>query len=155
MLGLFVCWGLITAPFNFDSDILPRDPVSVDAILDIGENQQIIYTEWMGRSQQDVEDQITYQLTSSLLGIPAVKSASNNSMFGFSKIYLNFEDDVEFYWSKSRIIEKLNSLPANLLLEGVNPSLGPDANALGQIYWYTSKGKTQLETQLVVGTYTN
>lgn len=141
MLGLFVCWGLVTAPFNFDSDILPRDPVSVDAIPDIGENQQIIYTEWMGRSPQDVEDQITYPLTSSLLGIPGVKSVRSNSMFGFSSIYLIFDDDVEFYWSRSRIIEKLNSLPANLLPEGVNPSLGPDATALGQIYWYTLEGQ--------------
>ena len=143
MLGLFVCWGLVTAPFNFDSSILPRDPVSVDAIPDIGENQQIIYTEWMGRSPQDVEDQITYPLTSSLLGIPGVKSVRSNSMFGFSSIYLIFEDDVEFYWSRSRVIEKLNSLPPNLLPDGVNPSLGPDATALGQIYWYTLEGQDE------------
>ncbi len=141
MLGLFVVWGFVTAPFDFESDILPRDPVSVDAIPDIGENQQIIYTEWMGRSPQDVEDQITYPLTSTLLGIPGVKSVRSNSMFGFSSIYLIFEDDVEFYWSRSRIIEKLNSLPANLLPEGVSPSLGPDATALGQIYWYTLEGQ--------------
>ncbi|NOQ70396.1 MAG: cation transporter [Crocinitomix sp.] len=143
MLGLFVIWGLVTAPFNFESELLPRDPVSVDAIPDIGENQQIIYTEWMGRSPQDVEDQITYPLTSSLLGIPGVKSVRSNSMFGFSSIYLIFDDDIEFYWSRSRIIEKLNSLPANLLPEDVNPSLGPDATALGQIYWYTLEGQDE------------
>jgi Cu(I)/Ag(I) efflux system membrane protein CusA/SilA len=141
LLGLFVVWGLVTAPFNFDSDWLPRDPVSVDAIPDIGENQQIVFTQWMGRSPQDVEDQITYPLTSTLLGIPGVRSVRSNSMFGFSSIYLIFEEDVEFYWSRSRILEKLNSLPANLLPDGVQPSLGPDATALGQIYWYTLEGR--------------
>ena len=141
MLGVFVIWGLVTAPFNFESDFLPRDPVSVDAIPDIGENQQIIFTKWMGRSPQDVEDQITYPLTSSLLGIPGVKSVRSNSMFGFSSIYLIFDEDVEFYWSRSRILEKLNSLQANLLPDGVQPALGPDATALGQIYWYTLEGQ--------------
>ena len=141
MLGLFITWGLVSSPFNFESDFLPRNPVAVDAIPDIGENQQIIFTKWMGRSPQDVEDQITYPLTSSLLGIPGVKSVRSNSMFGFSSIYLIFEDDVEFYWSRSRILEKLNSLPANLLPDGVQPALGPDATALGQIYWYTLEGK--------------
>lgn len=141
MLGLFIVWGMVTAPFNFESDWLPRDPVAVDAIPDIGENQQIVFTKWMGRSPQDVEDQITYPLTSSLLGIPGVKSVRSNSMFGFSSIYLIFEEDVEFYWSRSRILEKLNSLPTNLLPNGVQPTLGPDATALGQIYWYTLEGR--------------
>ena len=141
MLGMFIVWGSVTAPFNIESDWLPRDPVAVDAIPDIGENQQIIFTKWMGRSPQDVEDQITYPLTSSLLGIPGVKSVRSNSMFGFSSIYLIFEDNIEFYWSRSRILEKLNSLPANLLPDGVQPALGPDATALGQIYWYTLEGK--------------
>lgn len=141
MLGLFVILGLVTAPFNIESDWLPRDSVAVDAIPDIGENQQIVFTKWMGRSPQDVEDQITYPLTSALLGIPGVKSVRSNSMFGFSSIYLIFEEDVEFYWSRSRILEKLNSLPANLLPNGVQPTLGPDATALGQIYWYTLEGK--------------
>jgi len=140
-LLLIVGWGLVTAPFDYKIDGLPRDPVSVDAIPDIGENQQIIFTKWMGRSPQDVEDQITYPLTSSLLGIPGIKSVRSNSMFGFSSIYLIFEDDVEFYWSRSRIIEKLNSLPAGILPEGTQPSLGPDATALGQIYWYTLEGQ--------------
>ncbi|MGJ8661585.1 MAG: efflux RND transporter permease subunit, partial [Bacteroidota bacterium] len=141
MLGLFIIWGLVTAPFNFESDYLPRDPVAVDAIPDIGENQQIIFTKWMGRSPQNVEDQITYPLTSALLGIPGVKSVRSNSMFGFSSIYLIFDEDVEFYWSRSRILEKLNSLPGNLLPDGVQPTLGPDATALGQIYWYTLEGR--------------
>ncbi|MFT4567590.1 MAG: Cu(I)/Ag(I) efflux system membrane protein CusA/SilA, partial [Saprospiraceae bacterium] len=141
LLLLFVGWGIVTAPFNCNIDWLPRDPVSVDAIPDIGENQQIVFTKWMGRSPQDVEDQITYPLTSSLLGIPGVKSVRSNSMFGFSSIYLIFDDDVEFYWSRSRILEKLNSLPPSLLPEGVSPTLGPDATALGQIYWYTLEGQ--------------
>lgn len=141
LLALFIVWGLVTAPFNYDSDWLPKDSVSVDAIPDIGENQQIVFTQWTGRSPQDVEDQITYPLTSALLGIPGVKSVRSNSMFGFSSIYLIFEEDVEFYWSRSRILEKLNSLPSNLLPDGVQPSLGPDATALGQIYWYTLEGQ--------------
>jgi len=143
MLILFIVWGFVTAPFEFESDYLPRDPVAVDAIPDIGENQQIVFTKWMGRSPQDVEDQITYPLTSALLGIPGVKSVRSNSMFGFSSIYLIFEEDVEFYWSRSRILEKLNSLPANLLPPSVQPTLGPDATALGQIYWYTLEGRDE------------
>ena len=141
LLLLFIGWGLVTAPFDFGIEELPRDPVAVDAIPDIGENQQIVFTKWMGRSPQDVEDQITYPLTSALLGIPGVKSIRSNSMFGFSSIYIIFNDDIEFYWSRSRILEKLNSLPANTLPEGVQPTLGPDATALGQIYWYTLEGQ--------------
>ncbi len=141
LLLLFSAWGLVTSPFNFDIEGLPRDPVSVDAIPDIGENQQIVFTKWMGRSPQDVEDQITYPLTTALLGIPGVKNIRSNSMFGFSSIYLIFEEDIEFYWSRSRILEKLNSLPNNLLPQGVQPSLGPDATALGQIFWYTLEGR--------------
>lgn len=141
LLAVFIVWGLVTAPFNFDSEILPRDPVSVDAIPDIGENQQIVFTEWPGRSPQDVEDQITYPLTSYLLGIPGVKSVRSSSMFGFSSIYLIFDEDVEFYWSRSRILEKLNSLPEDALPVGLNPTLGPDATALGQVYWYTLEGR--------------
>ncbi len=141
LLLLFVGWGLMSAPFDFGIQGLPRNPVAVDAIPDIGENQQIVFTKWMGRSPQDVEDQITYPLTSALLGIPGVKSVRSNSMFGFSSVYLIFNDDVEFYWSRSRILEKLNSLPANTLPDGVQPALGPDATALGQIYWYTLEGR--------------
>ena len=141
LLLLFVGWGLTTAPFDFGLEGLPRDPVAVDAIPDIGENQQIVFTKWMGRSPQDVEDQISYPLTTALLGIPGVKSIRSNSMFGFSSIYIIFNEDIEFYWSRSRILEKLNSLPANTLPDGVQPTLGPDATALGQIYWYTLEGR--------------
>jgi Cu(I)/Ag(I) efflux system membrane protein CusA/SilA len=141
LMLLFIVWGIVTAPFSMESDIIPRDPVAVDAIPDIGENQQIVFTKWMGRSPQDVEDQITVPLTSALLGIPGVKSVRSNSMFGFSSIYLIFDEDVEFYWSRSRILEKLYSLPANTLPPGVQATLGPDATALGQIYWYTLEGR--------------
>ncbi|MCB0474392.1 MAG: efflux RND transporter permease subunit, partial [Flavobacteriaceae bacterium] len=141
LLLLFVGWGIINAPFNWDLDFLPRNPVAVDAIPDIGENQQIVFTKWEGRSPQDVEDQITYPLTTALLGIPGVKTIRSSSMFGFSSIYIIFDEDVAFYWSRSRILEKLNSLPSGLLPEGVQPVLGPDATALGQIFWYTLEGR--------------
>jgi len=142
-LLLILGWGLATAPFNWNLGSFPRDPVPVDAIPDIGENQQIVFTEWMGRSPQDVENQITYPLTTSLLGLPGVKSVRSNSAFGFSSIYIIFEDDIEFYWSRSRVLEKLNSLPSGLLPEGVKPKLGPDATALGQVFWYTLEGRDE------------
>jgi Cu(I)/Ag(I) efflux system membrane protein CusA/SilA len=141
MLLIFVGWGIVSAPFDWETGIFPRDPVPVDAIPDIGENQQIVYTEWPGRSPQDIEDQISYPLTTSLLGIPGIKTIRSNSIFGVSSIYLIFEDGVEFYWSRTRILEKLNSLPAGTLPDDVNPALGPDATALGQIYWYTLEGR--------------
>jgi len=137
----FVCWGLATAPFDWKLGGLPRRPVPTDAIPDIGENQQIVFTRWMGRSPQDVEDQITYPLTVSLLGIPKVKTVRSYSFFGFSSIYVIFKEDAEFYWSRTRVLEKLNSLPADTLPEGVRPALGPDATALGQIFWYTLEGR--------------
>ncbi|WOD44167.1 efflux RND transporter permease subunit [Hwangdonia lutea] len=143
LLALFIGWGTVNAPFNWDTGFLPNDPVAVDAIPDIGENQQIVFTRWDGISPQDIEDQITYPLTTTLLGIPGVKTIRSSSMFGFSSIYIIFEEDVEFYWSRSRILEKLNSLPSGLLPEGVNPALGPDATGLGQIYWYTLEGRDE------------
>ena len=141
LLGALIMWGISTAPFNWGDSIIPRDPVPVDAIPDIGENQQIVYTEWAGRSPQDIEDQISYPLTTALLGIPGVKTIRSNSIFGLSSIYLIFEDDVEFYWSRTRVLEKLNSLPSGLLPTEVSPALGPDATALGQVYWYTLEGR--------------
>ncbi|WP_275316272.1 efflux RND transporter permease subunit [Tenacibaculum bernardetii] len=143
LLILFIGWGTVNAPFNWNISFLPSNPVAVDAIPDIGENQQIVFTKWDGRSPQDIEDQITYPLTTSLLGIPGVKTIRSSSMFGFSSIYIIFEEDIEFYWSRSRILEKLNSLPSNLLPNGVNPALGPDATGLGQIYWYTLEGRDE------------
>lgn len=141
MLFIFIAWGIVTAPFSWDTGIFPRDPVPVDAIPDIGENQQIVYTEWSGRSPQDIEDQISYPLTTALLGIPGVKDIRSNSIFGFSSIYIIFDEDIEFYWSRTRILEKLNSLPSGTLPDDVTPALGPDATALGQIYWYTLEGR--------------
>lgn len=141
LLILLVVGGLATAPFNWHGGIIPRNPVSVDAIPDIGDNQQIVATEWMGRSPKDIQEQITYPLTTSLLGIPGVKTIRSTSMFGMSFIYIIFEDDVEFYWSRSRVLEKLNSLPQGTLPVGVQPTLGPDATALGQIFWYTLEGR--------------
>jgi Cu(I)/Ag(I) efflux system membrane protein CusA/SilA len=136
-----IMWGISTAPFNWKGSILPRDPIPVDAIPDIGDNQQIIATEWMGRSPKDIQEQITYPLTTSLLGIPGVKTIRSTSMFGMSFIYIIFDEDIEFYWSRSRILEKLNSLPSGTLPDGVQPSLGPDATSLGQIFWYTLEGR--------------
>ena len=143
LLVLFVGWGTVNAPFNLDTGFLPNDPVAVDAIPDIGENQQIVFTKWDGQSPQDIEDQITYPLTTSLLGISGVKTIRSSSMFGLSSIYVIFDEGVDFYWSRSRILEKLNSLPSNLLPEGVSPSLGPDATGLGQIFWYTLEGRDE------------
>ena len=143
LVGFTLGWGLLVAPFDWQISGVPRDPVPVDAIPDTGENQQIVFTEWMGRSPQDIEDQISYPLTVSLLGVPGVKSIRSNSMFGFSSIFVIFEDEVDFYWSRSRLLEKLNSLPAGTLPDGVQPALGPDATPLGQVFWYTLEGRDE------------
>lgn len=112
----------------------------IDAIPDIGENQQIVFTEWAGRSPKDIEEQVTYPLSTSLQGIPGVKRIRGISAFGFSTIYIIFEDDIDFYWSRSRVLEKLASI-GGIVPEGVVPKLGPDATGLGQIYWYTLENK--------------
>jgi copper/silver efflux system protein len=138
---LVVLAGIAVAPFDWDIDWLPRDPVAVDAIPDLGENQQIVFTEWMGRSPRDVEDQVTYPLTVQLMGLPGVRDVRSTSMFGFSTISVIFDDNIEFYWARSRIIEKLNSLPPGTLPAGVQPGLGPDATGLGQVFWYTLEGR--------------
>jgi len=143
ILAIFIFLGIANAPFNWKMNLIPRDPVPVDAIPDIGENQQIVFTEWPGRSPQDIEDQISYPLTTALLGIPGVRTIRSNSIFGLSSIYIIFDEDIEFYWSRTRILEKLNSLPAGTLPEDVSPALGPDATALGQIFWYTLEGRDQ------------
>ena len=144
LMGM-LAWGVMVAPFDWQ---LPgvmggahRDQVPVDAIPDIGENQQIVFTQWPGRSPQDIDDQISYPLTVSLLGIPGVKDIRSYSMLGFSTIYIVFDESTEFYWSRSRVLEKLASLPAGTLPEGVAPALGPDATALGQVFWYTLEGR--------------
>lgn len=141
LLAFVIVWGVRVAPFDWRAGDIPRDPVAVDAIPDLGDNQQIVFTEWPGRSPQDVEDQITYPLTVSLLGVPGVKEVRSSSMFGYSSIYLIFEEDVEFYWSRSRVLEKLASLPSDTLPDDVAPGLGPDATGLGQIFWYYLEGR--------------
>ncbi len=114
----------------------------IDAIPDIGENQQIVFTQWQGRSPKDIEEQVTYPLSILLQGIPGVKNIRGMSAFGFSTINVIFKEDVDFYWSRSRVLEKL-STAGNTLPSGVIPQMGPDATGLGQIFWYTlenSKG---------------
>jgi len=139
VLGLLAVAGIYVAPFAWDLGF-ERDPIPVDAIPDIGENQQIVWAEWEGRSATDVEDQLTYPLSTALLGIPGVRTVRTFSMFSAAWLYVIFDEGVEFYWSRARIIEKLASLPSGLLPAGVTPRLGPDATALGQVYWYTLQG---------------
>ncbi|MDD5449817.1 MAG: efflux RND transporter permease subunit, partial [Candidatus Omnitrophica bacterium] len=114
--------------------------IPIDAIPDIGEKQVIVYTEWPGRSAQDVEDQVTYPLTVSLRGVPGVKTIRAASAFGFSEVYLIFHDNIDYYWARSRVLEKLN-IAATRLPMGVVPVLGPDATGLGQVFWYTVEGE--------------
>ncbi len=140
LLILAIGAGIRTAPFDWSWAGALRDPVPVDAIPDIGPNQQIVFTAWPGRSPRDVDDQITTPLTAALLGIPGVDEVRSSSMFGFSSIYVIFSEDRDFYWSRARILEQLNSLPAGTLPGGVSPTLGPDATALGQVFWYTLEG---------------
>ena len=140
---LVVVWGISTSPFNWHGGIIPRNPIPVDAIPDIGDNQQIVATEWMGRSPKDIQDQITYPLTTSLLGIPGVKSIRSSSMFGMSFIYIIFDDNIEFYWSRSRILEKLKLPfpPGPAAPKAYNQCWVRMPTALGQIYWYTLEGR--------------
>ena len=138
---LLVGWGVMVAPFDWEIAGLDRDPVPVDAIPDLGENQQIVFTPWPGHSPQDIEDQVTFPLTTALQGVPGVKSIRSFSYFGFSSIYVIFEEDIDFYWSRSRLLEKLASLPAGTLPPDIKPTLGPDATGLGQVFWYTLEGR--------------
>ena len=113
---------------------LNRTPI--DAIPDIGENQQIVFVDWPGRSPKDIEDQVIYPLSVKLMGIPGMKTIRTNSMFSFGMVNIIFEEGVDFYWSRTRILERLN-LAQKDLPQGVIPQLGPDATALGQVFWYT------------------
>ncbi|MEK6701765.1 MAG: efflux RND transporter permease subunit [Planctomycetota bacterium] len=112
----------------------------VDAIPDIGEKQVIVYADWEGRSPQDVDDQVSYPLTTSLTGTPGVKSIRSMSGFGFSMVFVIFEDSADYYWARSRVLERMN-VAQQRLPAGVTPVLGPDATALGQVYWYTVEGE--------------
>ncbi len=143
LTALLATAGLAAAPFDWDLGPLPRDPIPVDAIPDVSEPQQIVFTEWKGRSPEDVEDQLTYPLTVQLLGVPGVRTVRSTSMFGASMINVLMDEDVDFYWSRSRVLEKLASLPPDLLPPDVRPTLGPDATALGQVFWYTLEGRDE------------
>jgi Cu(I)/Ag(I) efflux system membrane protein CusA/SilA len=107
----------------------------IDAIPDLSENQVIVFTEWMGRSPQVIEDQVTYPLVSNLQGIPKIKNIRGSSMFGMSFVYVIFEDDVDIYWARTRVLERLN-YAQRLLPQGITPSLGPDGTGVGHIFWY-------------------
>ena len=107
----------------------------IDAIPDLSENQVIVFTEWMGRSPQVMEDQVTYPLVSNLQGIPKIKNIRGTSMFGMSFVYVIFEDNVDIYWARTRVLERLN-FAQRLLPQGVTPSLGPDGTGVGHIFWY-------------------
>ncbi|HOW96441.1 MAG TPA: efflux RND transporter permease subunit [Kiritimatiellia bacterium] len=141
LVAFIAIWGVIVAPFDWAHTGLVRHPVPVDAIPDIGENQQIVFTDWMGRSPKDVDDQVTYPLTVSLLGMPGVRTVRSYSMFGFSMVYVIFEEGVPFEAAQNRVIARLNGLPEGTLPAGVKPALGPYATALGQVFWYTLEGR--------------
>lgn len=121
--GLFA-WGIYSASKN-----------PIDAIPDLSENQVIVFTEWMGRSPQVIEDQITYPLVSNLQGIPKIKNIRGSSMFGMSFVYIIFEDNVDVYWARTRVLERL-SFAQRLLPQDVTPTLGPDGTGVGHIFWY-------------------
>src|SRR5690606_8981429 len=121
---LFV-WGIFSVRDN-----------PIDAIPDLSENQVIVFTEWMGRSPQLIEDQVTYPLVTNLQGLPKIKYVRGSSMFGMSFIYIIFEDDVDVYWARARVLERLSTL-SNTLPTGVSPQLGPDGTGVGHILWYT------------------
>jgi CzcA family heavy metal efflux pump len=122
--GLFV-WGIFAVKKN-----------PIDAIPDLSENQVIVYTEWMGRSPQLIEDQVTYPLVTNLQGLPKIKYVRGSSMFGMSFIYVIFEDDVDVYWARERVLERLSTIN-NTLPEGATPQLGPDGTGVGHVLWYT------------------
>jgi Cu(I)/Ag(I) efflux system membrane protein CusA/SilA len=113
---------------------LLRTPI--DAIPDLSDNQVIVFTDWVGRSPQEVEDQVTYPLVTNLQGLPGVRIVRASSAFSFSMINVIFEDNVDLYWARTRVLERLN-LVSKQLPEGVAPTLGPDATGVGQIFWYT------------------
>ncbi|HEY6927478.1 MAG TPA: efflux RND transporter permease subunit, partial [Steroidobacteraceae bacterium] len=139
--GLILLAYLVLAAWGYWA--LLRTPI--DAIPDLSENQVIVFTDWPGRSPQEVEDQITYPLTVNLQGLAAIKTVRSSSAFGFSMINLIFEDNVDLYFARTRVLEKLN-LSSGILPEGVVPVLGPDATGVGQVYWYTLEGPYDLGT---------
>jgi len=129
VIVLFIAGGL----FAYGIYSIKKNPI--DAIPDLSENQVIVFTEWMGRSPQVVEDQVTYPLVSNLQGIPKIKNIRASSMFGMSFVYVIFEDNVDIYWARTRVLERLN-YAQRLLPQGLTPSLGPDGTGVGHIFWY-------------------
>ncbi len=127
--GCLLVWGIFS---------IQRNPI--DAIPDLSENQVIVFTEWMGRSPQIIEDQVTYPLVSNLQGVPKLKNIRGASMFGMSFVYLIFDDDVDIYWARTRVLERLN-YAQRLLPQGVTPTLGPDGTGVGHVFWYTLDAK--------------
>ena len=127
---------LVTAAGLFAWGIYSVRISKIDAIPDLSENQVIVFTEWMGRSPQIIEDQITYPLVTNLQGLPNVKYVRGSSMFGMSFVYIIFTDDTDVYWARERVLERLN-YAARLLPEGIAPTLGPDGTGVGHILWYT------------------
>ncbi|TAL51148.1 MAG: efflux RND transporter permease subunit [Chitinophagaceae bacterium] len=124
LAGCLFAWGIYSIKQN-----------PIDAIPDLSENQVIVFTEWMGRSPQVIEDQVTYPLVSNLQGIPKIKNIRGSSMFGMSFVYVIFEDNVDTYWARTRVLERLN-FAQRLLPQGITPSLGPDGTGVGHIFWY-------------------
>ena len=127
LLGGWGYWALLTTP--------------IDAIPDLSDNQVIVFTDWPGRSPQEVEDQITYPLTVSLQGLPGVRVVRSSSAFGFSMINVIFEDAVDLYFARSRVLERLNLLDEGAARRASCPTLGPDATGVGHVFWYTVEGK--------------
>ncbi|MBL8124312.1 MAG: efflux RND transporter permease subunit [Blastocatellia bacterium] len=113
----------------------------IDAIPDLSDNQVIVFTDWAGRSPKEVEDQVTYPLVTNLQGLPGVRTVRASSAFSFSMVNVIFEDNVDLYWARTRVLERLN-LVSKQLPDGVTPTLGPDATGLGQVYWYTLESET-------------
>jgi copper/silver efflux system protein len=141
LLAIWVGAGLAFAPFEWTRAFLPDAGVAVDALPNVGENQQIVWAEWPGQSPRDVEDQVTRPLTSALLGSGGVETVRSTSMLGLSLLFVVFDEGVPFEASRSRLLERLAALPPDALPPEVAPSLGPEATPLGQVYWYTLVGK--------------
>jgi len=129
----FIVLLIAAAIFAWGIFSITKNPI--DAIPDLSENQVIVFTEWMGRSPQVIEDQITYPLVSNLQGIPKIKNVRGTSMFGMSFVYIIFEDDVDIYWARTRVLERLN-YAQRLLPQGITPTLGPDGTGVGHVFWY-------------------
>src|SRR5438045_6777434 len=113
----------------------------IDAIPDLSDNQVIVFTDWTGHSPQEMEDQVTYPLTVNLQGLAGVRVVRSQSAFGFSMIYVIFEDNIDLYFARARVLERM-SLITKTMPAGVTPTLGPDATGVGHVFWYTVESPT-------------